>query len=237
MSEIFLRRVLHGLEAIAFPDVCLCCGTQTTDARHLLCPYCLEERFEPAINDHEPASSDVILPEGLSLQQALWKFDRRGALQDLLHHMKYDGIKRIGREFGEFLGGRLKGHAHYQKLAADHRLLLVPVPLHGIKQRMRGYNQSRMIAEGLTEALSLPIVSEGAVVRVKNTRTQTGFTLDKRLQNLECAFAVREPEGFTGATVMLVDDVFTTGATTFELWRTLREAGVEEGAVVTVAQA
>jgi len=57
------------------------------------------------------------------------------------------------------------------------------------------------------------------------------------LQNLEGAFAVREPEGFTGATVMLVDDVFTTGATTFELWRTLREAGVEEGAVVTVAQA
>lgn len=237
MSETFLRRVLHGLEAVAFPDVCLCCGVQTIDARHMLCPYCLHERFEPAVREDEAASSDVLLPEGILFQQALWKFDRGGALKDLLHHMKYDGIKRIGREFGEILGSRLKEHPLFQQLLAEHRLLLVPVPLHRFKMNIRGYNQARMIAEGVGRVLSLPVIAEGAVVRVKNTRTQTGFDLNKRLENMKGAFKALENETLNGRAAVLIDDVFTTGATTFELWQTLKGAGMEKGAVITVAQA
>lgn len=203
----------------------------------MLCPFCLHERFDPALRLDDAASTDALLPEGIMFQQALWKFDREGALQDLLHHMKYDGIKRIGREFGEILGSRLKNHSLFQQFLEEQRPILVPVPLHRFKKNIRGYNQARMIAEGLSRTLSLPVIAEGAVVRDKHTRTQTGFNLNKRLENMKGAFKVKHEDWEKYSPAILVDDVFTTGATSFELWRALYNAGVEKGAIITVAQA
>lgn len=229
---------LRGLSSIAFPSVCLCCGLETTEQERNICSFCKEERFEKANPRHLSSSSGIILPEGLTLQHALWVFDKGGLLQQLMHYLKYEHLTVIGEELGRLLARSLQKHPIMQELLeCQDQLLLVPVPLHYLKFRKRGFNQAFMIARGMQMVLQVPICSLKSVVRRKNTKSQTGFTLERRLSNIKDAFRVRTPEVFCDRYLIIVDDVFTTGSTTFELAGQLRRAGSAQIVIATVAQA
>lgn len=102
---------------------------------------------------------------------------------------------------------------------------------------MRGYNQAFYIAKGVAEVTNLKILPKDAVVRNRNTKTQTGFSLEKRRKNIQGAFTVSDPEVVKETVCVIIDDVFTTGATTFELSRVLKKAGSLDLLIATVAQA
>lgn len=234
----FTIQFLRGLSSIAFPSVCLCCGLETTEQERNICSFCKEERFESANPQHLGSSSGVILPQGVRLQHALWLFDKGGLLQQLMHYLKYEHLTVIGEELGRLLARSLQKHPMMQELLeCQDQLLLVPVPLHYLKFRKRGFNQAFMIARGMQMVLQEPICSLKSVVRRKNTKSQTGFTLERRLSNIKDAFRVRTPEVFCDRYLIIVDDVFTTGSTTFELAGQLRRAGSAEIMIATVAQA
>lgn len=210
------------MKAIFFPTVCVGCGHATVAGGRLVCVFCIDEQLAPA-----PPDEDLILPAGVSDCRSAWLFDKHGTLQVLLHALKYRGLGRVGVELGEAAARRLR----------LSEALFVPVPLHPSRQRQRGYNQARRIAEGIAAVAGGEVAPDGSVVRTRRTRTQTGFDLLKRSDNLRGAFEADDPDVFRNREICLVDDVFTTGATLFELARCLREAGPARLTVATLARA
>lgn len=239
MNQIrhIIHGLTHGIHTVAFPNVCLCCGLETTRQERPLCSFCKEERFEDANPENKFSSSGVILPEAAAIQHALWQFDKGGLLQDLMHYLKYERLTGVGLELGALSARRMVNHPGIAALLARESAILVPVPLHYLKFRKRGFNQAFLIARGINEVLDIPVCSLTAVIRRKNTRSQTGFSLEKRMSNVKDAFRIRKPVEFAGKMAIIVDDVFTTGATTFELAGVLQEAGCREIIIATAAQA
>lgn len=226
-----------GFACIVFPNVCLCCGLEVTERENQICSFCINERFEDANPDNLVSSTGNLLPEGVLFQHALWHFDKGGLLQNLLHQLKYERMTRVGRQIGNCMAFRVLKHPGIASLLQEMDSILVPVPLHYLKFMRRGFNQAYMIATGIGEVLDIPICGIKEVVRSKNTRTQTGFNLKKRYENLRDAFKVREKTVFRDRMAIIVDDVFTTGATSFELARILKETGVRGTVILTAAQA
>jgi ComF family protein len=156
------------------------------------------------------------------VRTAVWLTD---SARRAVHLLKYEGWWRIGESLARGMQ-RLEGLD-----AAD---ALVPVPLGRARLRRRGYNQSAAIATPLAALLGIP-VQEAALVRRRETATQTRLTPDARRANLAGAF--RAGVGVRGRRLVLVDDVFTTGATLGEAGRALLDAGAETVMAVTFARA
>lgn len=233
-----IKKTIKGFTQIIFPNVCVCCGRENTQRQRQLCSFCLKNRFEDANPDNERVSSDALLPEGIVVQHALWQFDKGGDLQHLLHKLKYQRLTTIGVDLGRKLGQRVADHPMLVNLFEEHEAVILPVPLHYLKFRYRGFNQAFKLAQGFQEQWQeMPICRVRDVIRTKNTRSQTGFSLEKRLQNLKDAFKIKNKQAIKNKLIVIIDDVFTTGATTFELAQTLKKEESGPIVILTVAQA
>src|SRR5699024_4232409 len=226
----------RGLTHIIFPAVCHGCG-QPVPKTQPLCSFCVENKFEQANPDCKPSASGILLPHKVRIQQALWKFYKGDILQRLLHRLKYEGLKELGVQMGRHLGKNAQNHPHIQLLLALREALLLPVPLHYLKFKKRGFNQAFSIARGVEQALGIPICAIDTVRRSKYTQSQTCFSLDERRVNMDGAFKVKKPEDIQQKVAIIIDDVFTTGSTSFELAKNLRQAGAAAIMIWTVAQA
>jgi ComF family protein len=143
------------------------------------------------------------------------------ALREIIHHLKYSDRVSLAKPLGDILTECLKREAFTGNL-------VVPVPLHRSRERLRGYNQAELIAS----RLGLPMTTR-LLRRRKNTPSQTGLTRNERKRNLASAFEVRaELKG----TIIVVDDVYTTGSTMNEIARTLKRGGAERVEALTVAR-
>lgn len=233
-----LQNLIKGFADVVFPNVCVCCGQEHTQQQRQICSFCLQDRFQDANPDNLLTSSDTLLPDGIAAQHTLWTFDKGGDLQDLLHLLKYERLTTVGVDLGRKLGERMQKHPVLNKKLNSQSAIILPVPLHYLKYRYRGFNQAFKIARGFHQVWNgLSLCERKSVVRTKNTRTQTGFSLEKRRQNIKNAFKVKDASAVQDRMVIIVDDVFTTGATTFELARTIMEAGAGSIIVLTIAQA
>jgi ComF family protein len=146
-------------------------------------------------------------------------FEKEGPLQHIIHALKYQRYKSLGFE----LGGLIAQLITEEQKDID---VIVPVPLHKIKQRERGYNQADLIAKGISAALGRPVAGV-AIRRTRNTPTQTKLDIEERRKNVEGAFALYPAARhlIRGKTCLLVDDVITTGATTSSCAKELLAAG------------
>ncbi len=217
---------------LLYPVSCLVCGDRLSDESYL-CTFCTDYAFETSNAAGREASEGMVLPDWITMQEALWEFDKGGFLQDVLHHVKYSGLANLGVTLGEKLGYKLLGNRY---MHISDETLLLPVPLHHSRLRKRGYNQSALIAGGISRVTGGIVADHGAVKRVVNTRTQTGLNAGSRRENLSGAFRLVEAEAFRDRSVIIVDDVITTGATVFELGSQIREYSREIG-VATIARA
>jgi ComF family protein len=147
-----------------------------------------------------------------------------GALRAIVHALKYEGRRSLARPLGRLM--RRRGAD-----ILDGTACVVPVPLHSSRRRERGFNQ----ALDLARQLDRPVVA--ALTRARATATQTGLPAARRHRNVRDAFAVtRAGASLAGATVVLVDDVSTTGATLEACARALKQAGVAEIRALTAAR-
>ena len=149
---------------------------------------------------------------------------------DAIHHYKYNRALCLE----PFLAGLLISQAQ-PTLNLNEWDLIVPVPLHPVKERDREFNQAERLSRCLSRAICLP-VETGAVYRVLPTRTQTLLTRKERLENMRKAFASNSSTDIHGKRIILVDDVFTTGATTSACALALKQGGAAEVCVWTVAR-
>lgn len=151
-------------------------------------------------------------------------------LRELIHMFKYAGMQPLARPLGLHLAQALDD-APFPK--PD---VVVPVPLHKKRLRQRGFNQAQLLAQQLGRSFQIPVAPRG-LLRVRPTAAQAGLSGSARRDNLASAFAPGDPAAVRGQKVLLVDDVLTTGATAHACARTLRRAGAEEVAVLTLARA
>lgn len=134
-------------------------------------------------------------------------YNKGSRIRTLIHNLKYKGIKEIGMELGRIYGLTLKSSGF-----TDEIDLIVPVPLHPSKKKMRGFNQSEIISNGISGVTGLP-VDTNSLVREKISVTQTRRSRYERWTNVEGIFLVNDQESLKGKHVLLVDDVITTGST------------------------
>ena len=160
-----------------------------------------------------------------------------GTLRGLIHLLKYEHIPTIAGPLGTLLAGTIA-----RRKDLPQSLTVVAVPLHDSKQRERGFNQTVLLAEATVRSLrrqrpdlALSVVYE-AMGRQRATETQAGLTPHQRRRNLRGAFFVRQPEKVTGRAMLLLDDIYTTGATARECTRTLLAAGALSAHVATLAR-
>jgi competence protein ComFC len=154
----------------------------------------------------------------------------KSVVLEAIHRFKYSRALW----FENFLADLLVREAA-PALRAQRWDFLVPVPLHPLKEREREFNQAALLARPLSRATGIP-TGENLLRRVNPTATQTLLTREQRAVNMRSAFAVRPGADLAGRCLVLVDDVFTTGATTNACARALRDAGAAEVIVWTVAR-
>jgi ComF family protein len=192
-----------------FPTVCPVCRQRAAANGGVLCLPC--EFMLPRIRDrHGDADAVSQLFWGRApVEQAtsLFRFEKGSGYQALLHELKYRGNRRVGLFLGRQLGLKLRDSAY---ASCD---MLVPVPLHPRRQRQRGYNQSALIASGLSLNLGIPV--ELGLLRRKVYRgSQTDRGRYERFENVRQTFCIApEAPEVSGKKILLVDDVLTTGAT------------------------
>lgn len=233
------NQLRKGLTGIIFPHICLHCSRQLSGSEHYLCNYCMQSAFDESPFNKPGMAGEVFLPEAVKGHVALWNYDKGGYLQEILHQLKYNGYTNLGIDLGRMLGQRVLDSGLLTGAGSEtvSNAVLLPVPLHPARMRKRGFNQAASIARGIQQVCSISVISEEVVTRVKNTKTQTGFSLNKRQNNIRGAFKVNAPSALSGKTLIIVDDVFTTGSTTFGLAAVLQEADPEEILIATVARA
>jgi competence protein ComFC len=211
-EKIVCGECLAKLSAHTEP-LCPRCGRYLAgpDAGHL-CARCLED------------------PPAFSLHRSCGAYG--GTLKDVILLFKYRKYAPLGRPLARFAAAAA-GSEPQLWAGAD---LLVPVPLHPSRRRDRGFNQSRLLARELARLKGVGVL-DGGLAKVRNAPAQAGLRAAERERNVVGAYAVRKPARLRGRTVILVDDVTTTGATLRECARVLTEAGVKEVRAITLAQA
>jgi ComF family protein len=219
------RQVADGLLAVLFAPACAACGEPlSSPTSSIVCDACWRGA--------QTIAPPFFIPH-LDVCQAAGVYD--GALREIVHALKYRGRTSLARRLAELIAERCGA-------ALTGAGALVPVPLHASRRRERGFNQAELIAR----ALPLPCVN--ALERVRATPSQTDLPADQRRTNVRGAFAVKGRQSpFSGwfteksvtvpLSLVLVDDVATTGATLSECARVLKEAGAREVRAVTVARA
>ncbi|RLD18345.1 MAG: ComF family protein [Bacteroidetes bacterium] len=138
---------------------------------------------------------------------ALYYFVPEGRAQTLLHNIKYRRRSDYAIRVGQIYGQQLTASPRFHDISA-----IIPVPLHWQKLRKRGFNQSKAFAIGLSESMGVPL-DHDTLIRKRSTSTQTRKSRSERILNMADAFGLKNVAHLEGKSVLLVDDVLTTGAT------------------------
>ena len=229
--------------ALLFPADCAICGTPlhtTTSAP--ICAACLQppEPFTPEhccarcrtpfLNSHPLDEHGECSLCRLGLTEFEWSWSYalyEGRQRELIHLFKYARMRPLARELGAWLA-----HAYPRLERFD---ALVPMPLHWWKRMQRGFNQSDLLARELSRRVGVPVVR--AARRCRRTAVQASLTPAQRRENVRGAFDVPAPERVRGLSLLLVDDVMTTGSTVNACAKALKQAGAARVCVLTVARA
>lgn len=152
---------------------------------------------------------------------AYLRYDKSTCIKSILKEIKYKG----NRELAEYMG--LMMGSYYMGNFRPNFDIVIPVPLHPKKEKLRGFNQSTLIAKGFSESTGTTL-DTSIVIRKKNTKTQTQMNRNERWENVKTIFSVEDKDRLKNKTVLLLDDVVTTGSTLESLAETLINAGVEK---------
>ncbi|TSA46376.1 ComF family protein [bacterium] len=244
----------HYLLDIIFPPICFGCKKYLRDGGEkmrrlcggcsrkldfmpgLLCPVCFRRLPTETLmeSDRPPCHKGSLFALAAPLQFA------NPVACELVHILKYGKVRAAAEPLANVLADYLADSAQNSKLEIGN-FILISVPLHPKKERERGFNQALVLIELLkqkSEILRKVPILTGALVRTRPTLSQTKKkNREEREENIRGCFGVRNPELIAGKNILLVDDVFTSGATMREAARTLKSAGAKKIIALAVARA
>ncbi len=215
--------LLNSFLDFLLPRFCYDCGNKLFPVEIFFCSGCshLISKTSPERIKREyerKFASDYII----SGFQSLFVFEEEGAVQKIIHEMKYQNGFLLGKMLG-----RITAQELIEKVKLWNADLIIPVPIHSLRKAERGYNQSLYIAKGIGAVMKIPVKS-GLIKRGRYTSTQTALNLVERKANVKDAFIVKHPQKLKGKRIILVDDVITTGATITECGKVLLGNGADK---------
>jgi ComF family protein len=258
-SAILLGRLGHALSCAFLPSVCVLCDSPLPEIssspvcracwleiplqREHICIRCGEDLFEPVTSalNQKLCRACRLAPPAFVRAVSFGVYD--GSLRRAIHALKFERITTLSRELGARLATAISQMAPEVDETSPAELLVVPVPLHRARQADRGFNQARNLAAEALHVLhqSHPEwrleLSPSSLMRQRATESQSGLTPRQRRQNLRGAFFVSDAAAISGRHILLVDDIFTTGATARACSKALIDAGAASVRVATLARA
>ena len=213
-----LKPYFEGFQHLIFPNTCLQCSHELSRFEKHICAFCWDKLQRTYFESYEMASSmDQLFWGRIDLQEtfALYFFEKEKPIQEILHALKYQFKAPLGRHFGRIMGETIEQSNKYKGIEA-----LIPVPIHPQKRFLRGYNQSELLAEGMTEVLKIPILMD-AVQKKSNNSSQTRKNRFLRWDNASEQFSLGK-KAIAYRHVAIVDDVTTTGSTLEAMAQLLR---------------
>jgi ComF family protein len=225
------RKFVNSILDFTLPPTCICCEKPLQADTRFICNECMSKLKKIDIS-HNIFRDRVHKVDFGGNAFSLYWFIEGTEIQYILHSMKYEKMKSIGRHFGRIIGEEIG-----RRFPGEYDFA-VPVPLHKSKLRERTYNQSDYICRGIGETLTVkPTVD--CLKRTRYTKTQTKLSIDEREENVRNAFTVNPKfiDVIKGKNVILVDDVITTGSTILECARVLKSSGCGEVIICSIALA
>jgi len=217
----FLQKAGYTFISLLYPNQCLVCKAGRHDSLDPICDKCVQLFSPIPVKDR---SQLISVQEGIDEAYVGWGFDDN--LRQGIHSLKYEERAKVGSFLGKKLGNYLG------QLFRDKIDIIVPVPLHHVKYRERGFNQAYWIAKGLSQNWHIPL-EDKLIKRVKHTVSQTTLNREERLSNLMQAFQVKKD--VDGKRIGIVDDVLTTGSTISSMATVLKAHGAKNIIALTIA--
>ncbi|HEA30412.1 MAG TPA: ComF family protein [Leeuwenhoekiella sp.] len=200
---------LRPLFNLFFPAICLACEELLQTGEKLLCTQCRHDL--PVTGLHYTTQKPIheLLYGRVEIEHAtaLFYFDKKSKVQQLIHNLKYRNHEEISGFLGKWLGFELAFLTDYRAIDC-----VIPVPLHKSRLRARGYNQVTGFGKALADQLHVPLVTE-ILFRKRNTKTQVFMSRLSRSKDVIASFDVNELNQLRGKHILLVDDLITTGGT------------------------
>lgn len=243
-----MSRWLKFFLDIIFPKTCPGCG-RSNQERNALCEECTKTIpinsgwFCPTCQRRLPTPDNFCHPAAGFVLAAAAPF-ANGAVKETIYLLKYGKIENAAEDLTFLIEKYLK---KIQKETADwlsSETILLPIPLHYKKEKKRGFNQSWLLAQGAAKVLSIQnpsklfLVEQKILERTKNTSSQTQCkNYDQREKNIQGSFLIKNPEKIRNKTIIIVDDVFTSGATMREAVKVIKQAGAKKIMALVIAKA
>ncbi|MEO9020809.1 MAG: phosphoribosyltransferase family protein [Ginsengibacter sp.] len=192
-----------------YPHHCIGCGSDVIDPENFLCLECINDLPHTHFAMHANNPVEKVFRGRIFVSAAMSElyFSKVSAVQNLIYELKYKGNKKAGNYLGNLIGKSLLNSNRFL-----HIDVLIPLPLFKIREKQRGYNQSEILCNGISEIINKPVMKNN-VIRKIFTETQTRKHRTERWENVEKTFFVSDPQQLEGKHILLVDDVITTGAT------------------------
>ena len=216
-----------------FPEGCAACEKELVSGELLICTDCRVNLPKSESLEEINNSLRMRFRGRVNFEYAIsfFKYTKSGKVQNLLHEFKYNGVQEIGAVISGWVADQLIVNGYHNKFD-----LIIPVPLHKSRLRNRGFNQAEVFAKGISEELHInmyPLIAE----RMVATKTQTGYNVSSRWENVKDIFIITDGEKILGKRVLIVDDIVTTGATIESLANEIRKYKPLSISLLTMADA
>ncbi|WP_352418277.1 ComF family protein [Proteiniborus sp.] len=241
--DSLLKKLYYSALDLLFPEegICFICDKYDEDVKEdHICSDCKDKLL--FINENRCPTCGKPNCEGNALDRcsycanktfyftkAFSPLEFTGIIRKTIYKYKYESKPYIYKSFGELMLRTLE-----RENVKDDIDIIVPVPLHRSRKAERGYNQSELLAKYLSSKLDIPMDTRN-LKRIKSTKVQNKLGRTERHLNVKDAFKVKDMSFFKSKKILLVDDIFTTGATVNECSRVLMESGAREVLVITIA--
>lgn len=244
---LMVGKILTAIADLVAPRECAVCGRTLRLSENCICIYCsadfpytrywkyshnaMADRFNHLIAEHTVACAEPQERERYSFAAALYFYGVDAGVNRISQALKYEGNFHIGGFFSTILGKKLMQSVDYKDVS-----LVVPIPLHWLRKLRRGYNQADIIGRNIAKVLDVRFCPN-LLYRNRKTRSQTTLSGEDRRKNLNNAFSVNKSvfrkevlaSIKNNCHILIVDDVFTTGATAFSAYIALRDFLTENG--------
>ncbi|MCF6360794.1 MAG: ComF family protein [Cyclobacteriaceae bacterium] len=215
---------------LVFPCTCPGCNRPLLKTEEFICLHCQTNLPNRLNFKNEDLKQRFYGRIQLEEAYGFLLFKNQGLTQKLLHAIKYNGNQELAKELGCLFGVSCQQLSLFSSVD-----VVVPIPLHKSKYRLRGFNQSALIAEGLVSVLAIEMDNKAVIRKVKTT-TQTKKTRAERWKNVDNTFEVVSNH-LENKHVLLVDDVITTGATLESCGQTILASGASKISIACLALA